>query len=1050
MDTRRIKVTAGDVFSSNADAILIPVSLDESFSNQIADQLEKHWQVQVKVPKLPVGDTYSTNINNAVRKDNGNPNNLLVFTNLGAVVGNYASQLAKVFRRLADISKEKPFIREFAIPLHGPEFGNVQLEYIYQQIEREFFQYSNPECSIEFCVDSPDVARLMTSIVTQGMSDSSKKRTLVKKYNSPSSRNGILSSHFYIIRGFADRTRKTIDPSSSLLDSHDSSDTLDLFRSVPIGSVVFLSINVASSVDYLPISAIGEVVGNEGGKLAVVWFSEGFSAQIKNRNYPLRSIVEVVMDYEKKEMYEILKSSPFAEFTTEIFVPDLALSRRPGVNTDFSNDYEIGEDFLEIADDVDAFARIVSLRELRPPLAIALCGKWGAGKSFFMGKMIDKMKLLSNSNNPVFCKGMLHVKFNAWSYLDSSLWAGIVTKIFNGINEYINNSIESEDIKAKLKKELEDKISLSQQSVFKMESEKSAIQIRVKGLEDERDELAKGLKAEIDSLQKRSFTEFLSVAVKEFDVEKKIDDALRANKSVSEVSSYIEKHFPEELWADGKWMKKEVSFWKTFFKDFFSKSRLVWNIPILIAIGCLIYFLPDALDSIASFIVRSKLEVPKQFWVFLAASGTIVTKVFTSYNKIKPLFAALWNVRKKYVENIEEAKHKWKQQEVAILAQIELDKAKLENVEASIVNATGELSAVQYRLLNKLNTEAFQGFIKDKSGIDGYRRHQGIVATIRDDFDTLSKLFEGYSEEAIKNGVVDGDKPLERIVLYIDDLDRCSEARVLEVLEAVHLIMTFNLFVVVVGIDPGRVKSALAAQLNGSGLVVDDRLPSRYLEKIFQVPFHLDKPSDDAVKKMITQLLSSKIKKDTNVPIVVEGRAEEEILKVSEEILQSIPNDVDAGNQQVTLTEGSLVDKLKIEPDEIKRISDFSLLIGNNPRSVKRFVNILRIVRAHGGSGYAEYVSDPIHSDAIMFLLALSIGPYQQLYKSFTKFLEDGPDGDVERYFQSLEGDGISFCKDGVLEFLTLPALSNLSTIGMEIFAAHNQLVSRFSFEELD
>ena len=50
------------------------------------------------------------------------------------------------------------------------------------------------------------------------------------------------------------------------------------------------------------------------------------------------------------------------------------------------------------------------------------------------------------------------------------------------------------------------------------------------------------------------------------------------------------------------------------------------------------------------------------------------------------------------------------------------------------------------------------------------------------------------------------EKPLERIILYIDDLDRCPEERVVEVLEAVNLLMAFPLFIVIVGVDPRWVK----------------------------------------------------------------------------------------------------------------------------------------------------------------------------------------------------------------------------------------------------
>lgn len=1044
-----IKVLNGDIYSSNADVIVIPMYSISSQNDNIAIKLKEHWRIDFPVPKeMKSGDLLISLVRNANRQDNGNPRNFLVFAPYSMSWEESVESLITILPNLAKLSKENPDIRNIALPMYVQAPSEMDMQYIIESIQRIFFSFADPECGIDLCFLNRQDANYMMGLVAKEMSDSAAKRKLRRKYSSDSNQKKILANNFYVVRGYADRDKEIIDPGTSLIRSDDDAKTEEIFKAVPVGSVVFLSANVASSIDFLPISAIGEVMENNHGKLKVVWFSEGFSSQVKNRGYPLRSIIKIDIEYERKEMYDILKRSSFTEFTNEFMVPDLEQQRRQGRNTDFSNDYEIGDDYLEIGDDVDAFSRIVALRDLRPPLAIALCGRWGAGKSFFMGKMITKMQSLSTSDSGLFCQGMVHIQFNAWSYLDSNLWAGLVTKIFNGINEYINNYIESEAIRERLKKQLQENLSLSQQSVFKMEEEKITISTHLADLGTKRDKLAGELKEEIGKLQNRSFTEFFGTAVKEFGVEDKIDAALRKNKSAEEVSRYIEKHFPEELWADGKWMKKEISWWKTFFLDFFSKKRLVWNIPIVLAIAAIIYYLPQALNDVVSFFGRTRIELPKQFWAWFAVLGTFSTKAINSYKKVQPLFASLWSVRKKYVEKIEETKHKWQQQEVVILTQIEIDKERLAVLEDGIKSANQDLSTVEFRLLNRLNTEAFQGFVKDKSSAEGYRRHQGIVAMIRDDFSTLSKLFENYSverEEGNDNGM--GDMPLERIVLYIDDLDRCEEARVLEVLEAVHLLMAFNLFVVVVGIDPSRVKSALAEQLRGKGVDVDKRLPSRYLEKIFQVPFHLDQPSDQAVKHMMTKLLTSVKMKEKTVNVILEGEAEKEVVNDfyanlngrSENPSSSIPHKPNP----------IPLEKLQMEEEEIKRISDFSVLIGSNPRSVKRFVNILRIVRAHGSTVYVEYVSDLVHSEVIMFLLALSTGTFHPIYKPLTAFLKNGPDSDLLHFFESVDDEELKKCRDSVIEFLKQPEQVGLLKTGMEIFAAHNKLVSRFSFEEL-
>ncbi len=55
----------------------------------------------------------------------------------------------------------------------------------------------------------------------------------------------------------------------------------------------------------------------------------------------------------------------------------------------------------------------------------------------------------------------------------------------------------------------------------------------------------------------------------------------------------------------------------------------------------------------------------------------------------------------------------------------------------------------------------------------------------------------------------------ERIVIYIDDLDRCSETKVYEVLQAIHLLLAFDLFVVVVGVDVGWVRGGPGQAVRG-------------------------------------------------------------------------------------------------------------------------------------------------------------------------------------------------------------------------------------------
>ena len=92
-------------------------------------------------------------------------------------------------------------------------------------------------------------------------------------------------------------------------------------------------------------------------------------------------------------------------------------------------------------------------------------------------------------------------------------------------------------------------------------------------------------------------------------------------------------------------------------------------------------------------------------------------------------------------------------------------------------------------------------------------------------------------------------------MLYIDDLDRCSAKDVVKVLQAVNLLLTFKLFVVVIGVDGRWLEASLSSHY--------DRLlrsPVEYLEKIIQLPFVLRPMSPDAYVAMVGDLTTARVR----------------------------------------------------------------------------------------------------------------------------------------------------------------------------------------------
>lgn len=110
-------------------------------------------------------------------------------------------------------------------------------------------------------------------------------------------------------------------------------------------------------------------------------------------------------------------------------------------------------------------------------------------------------------------------------------------------------------------------------------------------------------------------------------------------------------------------------------------------------------------------------------------------------------------------------------------------------------------------------------------------------------FGELQTAFEGLAEAGVT-----------RIVVFVDDLDRCLPVNALDVLESMKLFFDLPGFIFVVGLDEAVIDSAIATKLTAAmasprataadtatvaELVVGGQLGREYAKKIFQVPYTL-------------------------------------------------------------------------------------------------------------------------------------------------------------------------------------------------------------------
>jgi hypothetical protein len=431
-------------------------------------------------------------------------------------------------------------------------------------------------------------------------------------------------------------------------------------------------------------------------------------------------------------------------------------------------------------------------------------------------------------------------------------------------------------------------------------------------------------------------------------------------------------------------------------------------------------------------------------------------RAIDTYRRLQPIIKSFWTVQVDYEKHIAQAKAQFEQDEKALKLEIEKNKSQLIAVEQRIVEAKVVENDLFFKVNNAKDTELLYSFISERSKSDIYSKHLGIISIIRRDFEMLNYLVTGHQSEVEKTDKVERLKqkfresfarPLERIILYIDDLDRCPEENVVQVLEAVNLLMAYSLFIVVVGVDQQWVRNALIIKHRNQFADASQPLePARYLEKIFQIPFYLKKAEDKSVKRMIDKLVSTI--PDVGIKRKVQSDPE---LKKDDELVHDegpvIPISVPV-KEMDKVREEAATEALIISADEKTLMEEISIVVGSSPRAIKRFVNSYRIIKCHEDFIYSA-VED---LKRIMFLLAMPIGDFKGISKQFEQFIQIPDDRTFDAFLR--EGSDTNGPCQEMFERLTnfLLGSSEFSFLIKEtsrLFKPNFNFVCRFTFKSL-
>jgi hypothetical protein len=142
-----------------------------------------------------------------------------------------------------------------------------------------------------------------------------------------------------------------------------------------------------------------------------------------------------------------------------------------------------------------------------------------------------------------------------------------------------------------------------------------------------------------------------------------------------------------------------------------------------------------------------------------------------------------------------------------------------------------------------------------KIGVPGFELSGKSIKEIAKDFKEVAhpekpylNPFEVALEEWLKKAIGEN----QRMVIFIDDLDRCMPEIALQVLEALKLYLNIEKLIFVVGVDKKVVDKLVKEHYKKLGLVEDKS--KNYLAKMFQVEVQVD-PSEQQISDFLDEQL---------------------------------------------------------------------------------------------------------------------------------------------------------------------------------------------------
>ncbi|AFY38870.1 KAP P-loop domain protein [[Leptolyngbya] sp. PCC 7376] len=585
-----------------------------------------------------------------------------------------------------------------------------------------------------------------------------------------------------------------------------------------------------------------------------------------------------------------------------------------------SNDLAQGDDQLSIEDELQAIADVLLLRQLEPPIAVGILGTWGSGKSFGMHLIQQRVNEIRCSNRQLveawgegleeddpdrekklspYVGHIYQIKFNAWSYAKQNLWASLMQEIFSELNQqitferqlqqagvdllsggqlwevlenlntgdhqyFLEQNLDPEtferlrniELKSELKNELLETLRRSQNQVQQdIKEQETLLQETKQALKKRQCEIAEGMDNNLN-LALASSPDLIKQVHKHFgkNVELKITESIRAKDP-----DFDPQNVKDLINVFGESANLFLGDRKPEVFSFPSLRRWlprVWRpllIFLLLVFICIL--IPWKFYPWLNQLLAAKSD--STTWSFITSAFGMLGFGTPASFKARDLLTNFNKWSKDANLTIQETQKKLQQEMRAAVEQDE----QAQKLNTQLTTLKKDIESKKQKL-PELQYDSLAEFLGDRLKPENYTDMLGMINQVQQDLQDLSdKLLppKEKRDEKIKDLFPRGEP---RVILYIDDLDRCPPDRVVEVLETVQLLLKTQLFVVVLAVDDRYIARALEEVY--SGVLKRRGKPSGidYLEKIIQIPYRMRPISSDTIE----QYLGSQINVLENIP----------------------------------------------------------------------------------------------------------------------------------------------------------------------------------------